>query len=417
MLSPLMTEAELVLHLAAGVRDAAGTDVSPGAVAVQGGRILASGSVAAVRRAIAGARMREVDHGHALLVPGFVNAHAHLDLAGLGPRPYRGSFVAWAGEVVKARPRDGAAVAAAVHAGLRASRDAGVGWLGDVAGSEDAVRARLAVDADQAPGGVSWLECFGIGDAAPAAAERASERLAVLRAGSPATSRVRVELQPHAPYSAGLPLYLRAAALGTPSTHLAETPEEVRFVRDASGPFAELLREFGKWNDGVVPLGRSPVAALADALAASPWVVAHCNLLDDDDVALLARLRQVSIAYCPIASEYFGHQGHRYRELLARGVNVCLGTDSVLCQPPDEPQPHGILPQMRRLLERDDVAPGLLLAMATVNGAKALGLPAGTATLRPGAEARLVVLALDAGDGRPHLADAIAEARCAGIGL
>ncbi len=59
-----------------------------------------------------------------------------------------------------------------------------------------------------------------------------------MRAGSAPTSRVRVELQPHAPYSAGLPLSLRAASLGTPSTHLAETPEEIVFVHDASGPFA-----------------------------------------------------------------------------------------------------------------------------------------------------------------------------------
>ncbi len=125
----------------------------------------------------------------------------------------------------------------------------------------------------------------------------------------------------------------------------------------------------------------------------------------------------MSIAYCPIASEYFGHRGHRYRELLARGVNVCLGTDSMLCQPPDEPQPHGILAQMRRLLERDDVAPGLLLAMATVNGAKALGLPAGTATLRPGAEAVMQVLVTGDAHGRPHLADAIAEGRCRAIGV
>lgn len=415
MLRARMDSPPLVLHVAAAVRDAAGTDASPGAVAVLEGRILGSGALAAVRRAMAGIPHREIDHGNALILPGFVNAHAHLDLAAIGPRPYGGSFVDWAAAVMRERPTDDAAITAAVQTGLRASLAAGVGWLGDIAGSECAVRARLRFDAPLAPGGVSWLECFGIGDAAEAAAERAAQRVLALRAEVPAAARVRVELQPHAPYSAGAALCRRAAELGTASIHLAETSEEAEFVRDASGPFAALLRALGKWNAGIVAQRLSPVQALALVLAAGRWVVAHGNHLDDDDVAVLTRLPGLSLAYCPVASEYFGHRDHRYRELLARGVNVCLGTDSILCQPPDEPQAHGILAQMRRLLRRDDVAPGTLLAMATVNGARALGLPERSATLLPGAEARLFVVELQDPARRPSLTDAIDSGRGRGI--
>ena len=389
----------VVLHRAAAVRDALGTHAQPGAVAVCDGRILAAGRVDDVARALARQPDCELDHGSVVLMPAFVNAHAHLDLAAIGPRPFDGSFADWAAAVAHDRPPDPDAIAAALAQGLAASQQAGVGWVGDIAGSEHAVRAWLALDPTEVPGGVSWLECFGIGRRQHAAADRAEALLTALRAAAPATSRVRVDLQPHAPFSAGPALYARAMALGAPATHLAETPEEHRFVAHGDGPLADLLRSFGSWDDSIVAQHCSPVRALADQLACGSWVLAHCNYLDDDDLDLLAARPGVSIAYCPVASEYFGHVGHRYSELLARGVNVCLGTDSVLCQPADEPQPHGILAQARRLWRRDRTDPDLLLAMATVRGARALGLPPRTATLTPGAPAVLCTIecAPDAG--------------------
>src|SRR5690606_15359883 len=153
----------------------------------------------------------------------------------------------------------------------------------------------------------------------------------------------------------------------------------------------------GKWDASIAPLATTPVRALGAVLERAPCVLAHCNYLDDDDVALLARPR-VPVAYCPVASEYFGHRGHRYRDLLAAGVNVCLGTDSILCQPLTEPEPHGILPQVRRLHVRDGTRADLLLEMATVRGARALGLEPHAATLRSGAPARLAAAAFDAND-------------------
>ncbi len=409
MLARPMVQGPLVLHVAMAIRDAAGVHARPGAVAVADGRIVSAGRIDEVRRAIGRRADDEFDHGAALLLPAFVNAHAHLDLAALGPRAHGGSFARWASDVMRDRPRTADAVATAVVTGLQASHAAGVGWLGDIAGSEAAVLARLGADRSHSPDGVSWLECFGIGADAEAAADRAEARLLALRealAPDSAREALRIDLQPHAPYSAGLALYVRSARLGAPSTHLAETLEEARFVRDGDGPFAELLRSIGKWDDSIRGQQCSPVQSLAPALASSRWVLAHGNYLDDRDVDLLASWPGVSLAYCPIASEYFGHRDHRYRELLARGVNVCLGTDSVLCQPPSEPAPHGLLPQLRRLWTRDRTDPEKLLAMATVHGARALGLVRGAATLSVGAPARLSVLALDARVARDAQTDA-----------
>ena len=217
-------------------------------------------------------------------------------------------------------------------------------------------------------------------------------------------------MQPHSPYSAGPDLYAAAARDdGLASTHLAETEDELEFVARGSGPFADLLRRLDKWDDSIEPSGLSPVAALEPHLGRGRWILAHCNYLDDRDIDLLARMPGASVAFCPIASEYFGHTSHRYRDLLAAGVNVCLGTDSVLCQPAAEPQPFGILPQMRRLYLRDGTDPELLLALATTNGLRALGFRPSAATLGAGAPARPIAVRFDPADPRDPLAQILED--------
>lgn len=394
-----MDAPETVLHVAAAVRDAAGVAARPGAVAVQGDRILAAGALDDVERhALVSGLDRTVDHGEVLLTPAFVNAHAHLDLTAIGPRPFEGTFLDWVGMVMRERPTSAADIHAAVTAGLQRSRDAGVGWVGDIAGSEEAVLARaLADDGIRVPG-VSWLEVFGIGSRIGAGVESAASRLAKLRVACADTPDVRVDLQPHAPYSAGLALFERAAELGAPSTHLAETQAELEFVAHASGPFRDLLTRLRGDDPMLEGAGTTPVRAFAAALRRSAWVLAHCNYVDDGDLDLLAGCPGVVVAYCPIASEYFGHRGHRYRDMLARGIPVALGTDSILCQPPDEDHPLGILPACRRLRARDATDPGTLLEMATVHGARALGLELGAATLARGAPARFATFAIDGRD-------------------
>src|SRR5690606_17270088 len=128
-----------------------------------------------------------------------------------------------------------------------------------------------------------------------------------------------------------------------------------------------------------------PIDRLAPRLREQPWLLAHCNEVQDTHITLLAECG-ASVAYCPIASEYFGHPHrgvHRYRDMLDADVNVCLGTDSIVCQPAGEPQPLGIFAQMRRLHRRDGTDPATLLAMATINGIKALDLLEKNATFHP----------------------------------
>jgi hypothetical protein len=108
-------------------------------------------------------------------------------------------------------------------------------------------------------------ELLGFNAADPPALVRAARARAVAAAGG---SDVRVSLAPHAPYSVSPGLFgaIRADLESHPgdvsSVHLAESPEEVRFIADGTGPWRALLEDLGAWSEAWLPAGASPVAYL-----------------------------------------------------------------------------------------------------------------------------------------------------------
>lgn len=403
-----MPEARIV-YRAAAVRDATGTQGRPGAIAVAGGQIVAAGHRDDV---VVTADTTVIDLPQTLILPVLVNAHAHLDLTAVGPQPYPGDFAGWLKSVMTERDHEGQ-VSQAVQQGVIMSRHAGVGYLGDIAGGCRAVTDRQRCDGLP---GVSYIECVGLGPRQDAAIAQLASQLnnashtppsGLVRDRCPDDhgAAVTLGIEPHAPYSAGLELYRAAAKLAKQHgyrlcTHLAETPEEIQFIRDAQGPLADLLRSFGKWNDAIAPTGLHPVEWLEPVLAGGHWLLAHCNYIENHHIEILARCR-ASVVYCPKASDYFGHHQpqrglvHRYREMLDANINVCLGTDSIICQPSCDRQPLSIASQMRYLYRRDRTDPQILLSMATINGMQAMELAPLAASLQPGSPARWVGVRID----------------------
>lgn len=357
-------------------------EVDPGDESATGAfRVLAAGSPAEVdlHAAARSSKLRRLDRMRHVLIPGLVNAHTHLDLTHIGPRPHdpAGGFVPWVEMIRAARHTEPAAIAASVRKGVELSLAAGTVAIGDIAG---AVRGRPCTAAakafiDSRVQGVSFLEFFGIGTSVRTGPEFA--RLALAEVGE-MSGPGRIGLQPHAPNTVGLAAYREALAMmprAGPwlSTHLAETPEERLFVGEATGPQRELLERVGVWEASIleeIGRGRHPVAHLKDILSQQAILAAHVNDATDEAIAILAE-SQATVVYCPQASEYFGahrHFGpHRYRDMLAAGVRVALGTDSIV----NLPVGNGlsVLEEMRLLHRRDGARPEMLLGMATVHGA------------------------------------------------
>lgn len=341
-----------------------------------------------------------IDFGDAVIVPGFVNAHTHLEFTGASGRlTYSGSFTDWIKRVIPLHPASVSKDAhrAAVREGFRLSLAAGVVAIGDIGFGrvprEEWSSAPLHT--------VGFLEVNGMGPKRIANPNLADvlDWCAVPEGHAPqrdaASPLHRVGIEPHAPYSTDTSVYQRTIELAARtrrpiSTHLAETREEERFLRDGTGPFRELLETFGLWDGSFRPPRCSPVEyAVRMGLLACRPVLAHVNYPSDRDLDLLVG-SGASVVYCPRSHAYFQHAPHRWRDMLAREINVCLGTDSLASN-----KTLSILDEVRHIWAADASVPlDALLRMATLNGAAALGLADVIGSLTPGKRADFVVIPL-----------------------
>ena len=349
-----------VLFLRAGwVLPVASAPIRDGAVAVSGGRITWVGG-AASRQGPAG---QERDLGPGVLIPGPVNAHTHLELSALAGRlPAAGGFTRWVEALVEARAALSAEEArAATAAAVRSVEASGTVAIGDVSNA----LAHIDLLEGARFESVVFFEQIGWD---PARAEeillRADEGLGKAEGG-----RAQVRLAAHAPHSVSAPLMRGLVARGGPfALHLAESPDESRFLLDGDGPWREFLRQ----RVGEIPFTPpqvSPVAYAERLGALGPQLVAaHCVQLDSADIGRLASAR-VSVVACPRSNRALGLGVPPVPELLAAAVNVALGTDSLASAPSLD-----VLDDAVALAREFPVlAPEAIVASMTLGGARALG--------------------------------------------
>jgi cytosine/adenosine deaminase-related metal-dependent hydrolase len=183
-----------------------------------------------------------------------------------------------------------------------------------------------------------------------------------------------------------------AAGAGLPlAIHLAESAAERELLVEHSGPFVPFLQDLGVWDP--TGLAKGPEHVLR--LAAGASLLIHGNYLASSAVIP----DNASVVFCPRTHAAFGHQPHPFRELLARGVRVALGTDSLASN-----ADLSILNEVRFLHLQYPNLPGEgLLQMATLAGAEALSWSDECGTLEAGKSADFVVLPLaDADADDPH---------------
>ena len=358
------------------------------------GRILALGGAASIP---AGDAVRDVDLGEAALLPGLVNVHAHPELAA-----YRGllddlPFDRWipalnAAKRLAALP-DSAWLDAARWTCVEALA-AGITTMG----ATEATGAAVVAFGEAGVRGVVYREVFGP-DPGMAEKELAGLIAALALLREQETDLVRVGISPHAPYTISDPLYRLTARLALDedlpvAVHAAEGEVEVLLVREGEGRFAEALRRRGI---DTPPRARSTIALLerTGILATRPLLV-HCVRVDAEDILLMAE-RGASVAHCPVANAILGHGIAPIMEMRAAGVSVGLGTDSVASN-----NRLDLLEEARaaQLFQRARIGSGTVLAneealrLATLDGARALGLDGRVGSLEPGKDADLCAVSL-----------------------
>ena len=351
------------------------------------GRIAAAGPDEAVPRPEG---VRAVDYPDALLLPGLINVHTHLELHGLRGQVEETDFFSWIQHMRRLRETAGADdYREGARAGLKECWSFGVTTVADTGTSGATVEAI----AELGGRGVYYQEALG-SDRRGAARAFAEVMKSVGRLLEEAPAAVAIGVSPHAPYTVAPELLVRAVGYalerGLPlAMHLAESSAEVEFVTAGRGAFARDWRERG------IPLprpARSPVAYAAAAGVLGPDLLAiHAVQTDPEDVALLAEA-DAAVAACPRSNRRHGHGDPPLAELLGAGVRVGLGTDSAASVPDLD-----LLAEARAARELAGLAAEEAVRLATLGGARALGMEAEVGSLEAGKWADFCVLPLEAG--------------------
>ena len=351
-----------------------------GAVVCSRGKIAEVGDAARLIQKHPGAIIHDL--GQSILLPGLVNAHVHLELSShtLGGPP--ASFVDWLTDLMS-RTGD---VTQAVRLGVSQSLRFGVTSVGDIS-RQCAVTRPLLKDGP--------LRVVSFGEVQAMATRRGllEERFATATDLSCDSATLRVGVTPHAPYSIEPEGYQRclefAVRTGRPiATHLAETSDEAEFLANHTGPFRKLWQILNAWDEQVPRFTGGPIRyAKSLGLIDHPSLLAHVNCCDDEEMDLLAN-GQASVVYCPRTHAHFGRAPHRFRDMLARGINVAVGTDSCASSPD-----LNLLDDLRLIHK---IAPEMpttdLFAMATARAAHAIGMEQAIGSLTPGKAADAVAI-------------------------
>ena len=360
--------------------------IRDGFVAVRDGVITGVGSAGVRPR---GAAMHEIDLGDTILLPGFTNAHTHLELSHLeGAVKGDRGFVPWIEDQLRVRAeRPADQVASGIQRAIATLEGGGTAAVADVsnslAGVEPLRRSRLHA--------LVLHEILGFD---PARADSVMEQTKAARAALAAKagtgsdeSRVRIEVAAHAPHSISSALFrLLLDDGGVRSIHVAESRSEDDFLRDGGGAW----REFLDRRVGPIPFdapNTSPVRYLDGLGVLAPGLLAvHCVRVDEDDAKILAARGAVAVL-CPRSNEFLGNGVPPLAMLLGNGVPIALGTDSLAsCGSLD------VLEDARLLARKFPRVPkGVLLHALTRGGAIALGFDQ-LGSIRPGAPARLAAI-------------------------
>ncbi|HZI61469.1 MAG TPA: amidohydrolase family protein [Pyrinomonadaceae bacterium] len=346
------------------------------------------------------------DFGEALILPGLVNTHTHLELTAL--RGYleneENDFFAWLRKLTLARlekmtPDD--LRVSATWGACEAVR-AGVTCVGDA--SDSAMTSMLALN-DVGLRGVVFQESFGPDPRlVQENFEKLEAKVAELRGLE--TDLVRVGVSPHAPYTVCGPQLERIARFVGDERlplmmHAAESHAEELFVREGRGIFADGLAKRGiEWK--APRLSTIQYLKQAGILATQP-LLAHCIRVGDTDTETLSETRS-KVAHCPKSNAKLGHGRAPFAKFLNAGVVVGFGSDSVASN-----NTCDILEEARFavLLSRAGEGDTLIsasdaLATATLGGARCMDLAGQIGELSAGAQADLVVLSVKGAHQTPN---------------
>jgi aminodeoxyfutalosine deaminase len=354
-----------------------------GGIALENGQIVAVGTAAELQTAT-GAKVTDLPG--CVIIPGLVNAHTHLELTHFPAWKVRKdldylpkTYVEWIRQVVKIRralaPGE---VELSVKEGLRLCIESGTTSVGEIL--SDFTLAPL-YQASPLSGRI-FFEALGHD---PLLCDDLMEKLeGALRA---LEGRLLPGISPHTPHTVSKHLFRAIQELATrldlpKAVHLSESLEEVAFMFDCSGPIAEQIFPMARWEAYLPGPLRATSTSYLDGLGVldSGTLAVHAVHVTPADAALLKK-RGVGVVLCPRSNDRLNVGRAPHHLLKSLGIPLSLGTDSLASN-----DSLSLWDEMRYLQETvpEAFSAEELLAMATLGGARALGIQGQAGSLEVG---------------------------------
>lgn len=370
--------------------------IKNGAVVIDGSKIKAVGAAATLREKYPAAKL--LSYEKAIILPGFVDAHTHLEYAvfrGLGDDL---AYVDWRILLSKKEKKLNAEDwLVSAQLGAAEALQSGITFVANISASEAGLKAikkaGLRARVYYEVVGVDHKEVPALVRKIVAQVNKWEENIA-----SPLLS---IGVAPHSVYTVCPPLIKAVGELARKnswpvSMHIAGSKDEVDFIKYGSSKLATEFREVNKWGSILwQPTGVTPVKYLLQwGLFDNSLIAAHCLHVTENDLMTLKKY-QVAVAHCPKCSAKLGMGIAPLREFLQHGLKVGLGTDS-----PASNNTMDMFDEMRvgLLLQRglthttQNAEAKQFVHLATYGGAQALGLDKQIGSLEPGKEADLIVV-------------------------
>ncbi len=384
----MILTAQIILTMQSGA-----APLVDGAVVINRGTIIAVGPSSRLLKQYPGHSVRKLPN--AVLMPGLVNAHTHLELPPLLTSIQARTFPDWVINLIKAkRSLSDKDYCAAATRNVRSIIESGATCVGEICTQgvspgilkRSQMRARIfheLIDMGRPCG-------RGAVGSEPGLLSRINKLL------SRETACIKMGLSPHAPHT------VSTAALRSISTiagkkglplcmHVAESRDELKLLQGRKNGFEKLYQAAG-WDLAWSPSAASPFQYLNNLGLLGPGFLAvHAVHATDRDIKLIGN-SGTPVAHCPRSNRETGVGRMPLHKLLKAGITVGLGTDSLASSPS-----LNLWDEMRYAFhshKADGIQARTIMELATRVGAKALGMADDIGSLTLGRKADLIAVSL-----------------------
>jgi cytosine/adenosine deaminase-related metal-dependent hydrolase len=319
-----------------------------------------------------------------VMVPGFINAHCHLELSHLNGVAQTGTgLIDFISQVIKNRNHSQEIIQEAIAREEKNMTDSGIVAVGDISNTTDTFAQKQKGNLHY----YTFVEYFDLFQE-----ENTNSIIAQYNAVYNAlteTDKNKKSKVPHAPYSVSRKLFnslshhaelVSASKIPkqvrndvTVSIHNQETPPENELFLSKTGEFISFYERIGCTTDAIPNLGKSAIHYALEYLEKENRNLFVHNTLTTkaDIVATHQQLNKDNVfwATCPNANLYIENNLPNYKNFIETNATVCIGTDSLTSN-----WQLNILEEMKTILKYQSYLDfETVLNWATINGAKALG--------------------------------------------